>query len=105
MAEVEQIFRERVAIGQWLVRVGAQVLEEWMSESVERLQSGLGIVPQEFAYEVDCLLERLGVAAVLLEDGLPLTLLDLRELELHVVLVHRVDLLPRRRAKDFDDLH
>ena len=31
--------------------------------------------------------------------------LDLGEFVLHVVGIHRLDLLPRRCAEDFDDLH
>jgi hypothetical protein len=31
--------------------------------------------------------------------------LDLRELVLHVVRIHRLDLFPGRRAKDLDNLY
>ena len=42
-----------------------------------------------------------GVVWVYLIEGVRL---NLREFMLHIIGVHRTDLFPRRRAKDFDDL-
>ena len=39
------------------------------------------------------------------ENSRPGVRLDLRKLELHVVGVHRMDLLPARRSQHLDDLH
>jgi hypothetical protein len=57
-------------------------------------------VAQQAGYEVD----HVGIHAVRAEHLVPRACLDLRELELHVRAIHLLDLRPRRRAENFDNL-
>lgn len=70
-----------------------------MDHRLHRAQARLGRVLEQPADELD----RLGRGAWA-EHLRERVWLDLRELVLHVVRVHRLDLLARRRAEHLDDL-
>mmetsp|Transcript_21786 Transcript_21786/g.72168 ORF Transcript_21786/g.72168 Transcript_21786/m.72168 type:complete len:291 (-) Transcript_21786:470-1342(-) len=96
--EVEE--RRRRPIARRYAQVGrAQLVEEGHRAAVEGLGTRVGGVPEERADELDGVRRRARS-----EDLCPRVRLDLRELVLRVVLVHRLDLVERRRAQHLDDL-
>mmetsp|Transcript_27146 Transcript_27146/g.68916 ORF Transcript_27146/g.68916 Transcript_27146/m.68916 type:complete len:393 (+) Transcript_27146:146-1324(+) len=98
LAEEHEAVRQRLGVADARVRV-AEVVEERVGAALQTRRARLGIVDQEPGDEVDGLLGRAGA-----EDLVPRVRLDLRELELRVIRVHRHELLARRRAEHLDDL-
>ena len=80
-----------------------QFVKELMGKRGKRLKAGLWTIAEELIDEVDGEFNVLRTWTVLGEDLSQVGGLDLRELELVIVMVHRVDLLTVRRAQNLND--
>ena len=89
----------RALVGQAGVGV-AELIEEGVGTRVHGRDAFVGSVLQQLAHQVNGLGRGFG-----LEHTRPRVRLDLRELELGVVRIHRFDLLTRWRAHNLDDFH
>mmetsp|Transcript_9353 Transcript_9353/g.23285 ORF Transcript_9353/g.23285 Transcript_9353/m.23285 type:complete len:346 (+) Transcript_9353:247-1284(+) len=94
--KVEQ--RRRGAVARQLQALVAQLVEEGHRASLEGLDARVGRIAQEARDQLDGVRRRAGA-----EDLVPRVRLDLRELVLGIVLVHRLDLLQGGCAEHLDD--
>mmetsp|Transcript_30501 Transcript_30501/g.79201 ORF Transcript_30501/g.79201 Transcript_30501/m.79201 type:complete len:203 (-) Transcript_30501:740-1348(-) len=95
--EVEERGRRQIA-REAEVRI-AQLVKDGHGARLERLHSRVGRVLEELGHEINGVLRRARA-----EDFAPRVRLDLRELVLGVILVHRLDLVEGGRAEHLDNL-
>jgi hypothetical protein len=96
--QVSQLASSMAGIGQLSVGI-PELVEEGVHHGVNGSLTFGWCVLQQSGDEVD------SISVGLSEDLVEGVRLDLRELVLHVVGVHGANLLPSRRAENFDDLN